>query len=61
MVNEGAPVEFKDLPEAEYRKVISKPVVHACDMVPQEMANESCEVITMAVDKHVTNGAFARV
>ena len=49
-------VDFKDLPEAEYRKIIAKPIVPACDMVPSEMSNEATEIITMAVDKYVTNG-----
>ena len=44
-------VDFKDLPEAEYRKIIAKPIVPACDMVPSEMSNEATEIITMAVDK----------
>ena len=35
----------------------AKPIVHACDMVPSEMSNEATEIITMAVDKYVTNGA----
>ena len=36
---------------------VAKPIVHACDMVPSEMSGEATEIITMAVDKYVTNGA----
>lgn len=53
-------IDFKELPDAEYRKIIAKPIVHACDMVPSEMANESTEIITMAVDKYATNCAARR-
>ncbi|KAH8053747.1 hypothetical protein JL722_9222 [Aureococcus anophagefferens] len=51
-------IDFKDLPDAEYRKIIAKPIVHACDMVPSDMSNEATEIITMAVDKYVTNGNY---
>ncbi|KAH8093045.1 hypothetical protein JL720_5220 [Aureococcus anophagefferens] len=82
-------IDFKDLPDAEYRKIIGacaarRPArprarrgrgVHgrgvqrvsraaqrnpSCtrDMVPSEMSNEATEIITMAVDKYVTNGNY---
>ena len=58
MANQAAPPAFKDLTESEYQKVVSKPVVQSCDMVPAEQANEAVEVISMAVDKHVSTGNY---
>ncbi len=58
MANQAAPPAFKDLTESEYQKVVSKPVVQSCDMVPAEQANETVEVISMAVDKHVSTGNY---
>ena len=40
MANQAAPPAFKDLTESEYQKVVSKPVVQSCDMVPAEQAND---------------------
>ena len=53
-----APPAVEGLTEAEYQKVVSKPVVQSCDMVPAEQANEAVEVISMAVDKHVSTGNY---
>ena len=58
MANQAAPPAFKDLSEAEYQKVVGKPVVQSCDMVPAEQANEALEIISMAVDKHVPTGNY---
>ncbi|KAJ8600779.1 hypothetical protein CTAYLR_006092 [Chrysophaeum taylorii] len=58
MAAAAPPPNFSDLPEAELRKIMAKPVVHACDLVPQEMSTDTTEIITMAVDKYVTNGNY---
>ncbi|KAG5186235.1 dynein light chain type 1-domain-containing protein [Tribonema minus] len=41
-----------ELSDAEYRKLVSKPVVKSADMSP-EMSSEAIEVMTMAVDKFI--------
>eukprot|EP00633_Aureoumbra_lagunensis_P004529 CAMPEP_0197305302 /NCGR_PEP_ID=MMETSP0891-20130614/1304_1 /TAXON_ID=44058 ORGANISM="Aureoumbra lagunensis, Strain CCMP1510" /NCGR_SAMPLE_ID=MMETSP0891 /ASSEMBLY_ACC=CAM_ASM_000534 /LENGTH=109 /DNA_ID=CAMNT_0042786187 /DNA_START=81 /DNA_END=410 /DNA_ORIENTATION=- len=54
----AAAVNLNDLPEPELRKIMAKPIVASCDMVPQEMSTDTTEIITMAVDKYTTNGNY---
>lgn len=41
--------------DATYRKLTSKPIIKSADMIPQEMANEAVEVVTLALDKYIAS------
>ncbi|CAM9884175.1 unnamed protein product [Choristocarpus tenellus] len=41
-----------EISDAEFRKLISKPLVKSSDM-PQEMVQEAVEIVTMSVDKFI--------
>ena len=58
MAATDAVTDFNDLPEAELRKIMAKPIVTACELVPAEMAADTTEIITMSVDKHLTGGNY---
>lgn len=54
----GRSRRFNELSESEMRKITAKPIVKACDLVPQEMSSDAIEIIQMAVDKYVNSGNY---